>query len=127
MTSDSDSVDDATRTHHYTKSAAEASCKAIRDGGDDINSGNTYYSHLLQGVSEGLCSMADIDAAVRNTLRLRFELGLFERPEVRAQLPWHTLGSADIGSTAATAINRQATAESLVLLKNRDARDCLTA
>eukprot|EP01047_Picozoa_sp_COSAG01_P051855 COSAG01_NODE_5391_length_4291_cov_3.036021_4_plen_615_part_00 len=118
VTSDSDSVDDATRTHHYTKSAAEASCKAIRDGGDDINSGDTYYRHLMQGVEQGLCTMADVDAALHNTLKLRFRLGLFESEKTRRTLPWHNLAADDVGTEAAAALNLQAASESLVLIKN---------
>jgi beta-glucosidase-like glycosyl hydrolase len=120
VTSDSDSVDDATRTHHYTKSPAEAACEAIRDGGDDINSGNTYLNHLLQGVAEGDCSMRDVDAALHNTLRLRFQLGLFESKATRCTLPWHSFDSGDIGTTTSAALNLRAASESLVLLKNRN-------
>ena len=120
VTSDSDSVDDATRTHRYTHSPAEASCKAIRDGGDDINSGNTYNGHLLQGVNEGLCTMSDVDAALKNTLKLRMQLGLFESEAVRKTLPWHSLDSRDIGTASAATLNLQAASESLVLLKNRN-------
>ena len=39
ITSDSDSVADAVDTHHYVSDAGNASCMAVRDGGDDIDSG----------------------------------------------------------------------------------------
>ena len=55
---------------------------AVKDGGDDVDSGNTYFSHLLEGVQAGYCSMADVDAAVANTLKVRFELGLFDGLEL---------------------------------------------
>lgn len=115
ITSDSDSVSDATHSHHYTSSDAEASCLAVREGADDVDSGNTYYNALLDGVRQGLCSMTDVDGAVRNTLRVRFELGLFDPPSAQ---PLTRLGSAAVGSATSASLNLRATAESLVLLKN---------
>ena len=88
---------------------------AVRDGGDDVDSGNTYYNNLNKGVAAGFCKQADVDAAVRNTLMVRFELGLFD-----GVTPLSALGSKDVGSNASAALNLRATAESLVLLKNRD-------
>jgi beta-glucosidase-like glycosyl hydrolase len=88
---------------------------AIRDGGDDVDSGNTYYNHLTDGVNAGFCTMDDVDAAVRNTLTVRFELGLFDGNDG----PLSHLGSADVGTNASAELNLRATAESLVLLKNR--------
>ena len=85
----------------------------MRDGGDDVDSGNTYYSSLLDGVSQGYCTMADVDAAVANTLKVRFELGLFDPP---ATQPLTQLGSKDVGTKEAAALNLRAAASSLVLL-----------
>lgn len=123
ITSDSDSVADATHSHHYTTSDANASCLAVKAGGDDIDSGNTYYNSLLQGVGAGLCTMADVDAAVRNTLRVRFEMGLFDPPDAQ---PLTKLGSEAVGTAESAALNLRATAESLVLLKNDNATLPLT-
>eukprot|EP01046_Picozoa_sp_COSAG06_P031426 COSAG06_NODE_3061_length_5906_cov_26.812468_1_plen_82_part_00 len=41
--------------------------------------GNTYYENLLKGVEQELCTMEDVDRAVFNTLKIRFDLGLFVR------------------------------------------------
>jgi hypothetical protein len=68
ITSDSDSVSDAVATHHYVSNAGNASCLAVRDGGDDIDSGNTYFNFLAAGVANGYCAMKDVDVALRNTL-----------------------------------------------------------
>ena len=115
ITSDSDSVADAYQSHHYVSDPANASCMAVRDGGDDVDSGNTYYSHLADGVKAGFCTMNDVDAAVRNTLTVRFELGLFDGTGG----PLNELGSADVGTNASAELNLRATAESLVLLRNK--------
>lgn len=115
ITSDSDSVADAVGSHHFVSTLSEASCRAVRDGGDDIDSGNTYYNHLLEGVAAGHCSMSDIDNAIKNTLKVRFELGLFD--PVSSQ-PLAQLGSSAISTVEAAQLNLRASAESLVLLKN---------
>jgi hypothetical protein len=115
ITSDSDSVADAVSTHHYVEDAGNASCMAVRDGGDDVDSGNTYFDNLNKGVADGFCTQADVDAAVRNTLTVRFELGLFD-----GVTPLSALGADDVGTNASAELNLRATAESLVLLKNRD-------
>eukprot|EP00041_Stephanoeca_diplocostata_P027569 m.760704 g.760704 ORF g.760704 m.760704 type:complete len:805 (-) comp23202_c0_seq2:335-2749(-) len=115
VTSDSDAVADIYRTHGFVKTAEEASCIAIRDGGCDVNSGNTYYSSLLEGVSQGHCTMDDVDAAVAHTLKLRFEMGLFD--PVEGQTYW-SYGKNDIGTDDDIALNLEAAQESLVLVRN---------
>ena len=71
VTSDSDAVGDAYSAHHFTKTAGEASCLAIKNGGCDIDSGNTYFSSLTTGIADGYCTMTDVDKAVFNTMRVR--------------------------------------------------------
>lgn len=75
VTSDTDSIADVWAEHHYAKNAAEASCLGVKVGGCDVDSGNTYKTGLLAGVAAGGCSMADVDTALYNTMRIRFELG----------------------------------------------------
>ena len=115
VTSDSDSVADAYLSHHFVKTAAEASCEAITKGGDQIDSGGSFMKGLLAGVKQGLCSMADVDAALRVVMQMRIELGLFD--PVSAQ-PLLKLSAADIGTKEADALNLLATQRSLVLLKD---------
>lgn len=117
ITSDSDSVACAVSPHHFVNSSAEASCMAIKNGGDDVDSGNTYYHSLLDGVKAGFCSMEDVNQAVRNVLKIRFELGLFDPVDKQ---PLTRLGSHDVATEEAAALNLKATAESLVLLKNNN-------
>ena len=117
ITSDSDSVADAVSPHHYVNDSARASCMAVKDGGDDVDSGNTYYENLLRGVELGYCSMDDVDQAVKNTLKVRFELGLFDPT---ANQPLTKLNSKDVGTDAAAELNLRASAESMVLLKNEN-------
>jgi len=115
VTSDSDAVEDAWKRHGYVKTAAEASCLAIKHGQCDIDSGNTYYHNLLDGVKAGYCSMKDVDGALFNSLRVRFDLGLFD--PIEGQAYWK-LGQGDIGTDKAKKLNLQAALSSLVLLQN---------
>lgn len=115
VTSDSDAVSDAWRRHRYVQTPAEASCLAVKNGQCDIDNGNTYYDNLLQGVQEGHCSMQDVDRALFNTLRVRFELGLFDPT---ADQPYWKLGAGDIGTDNAKELNLEAAQASLVLLSN---------
>jgi beta-glucosidase-like glycosyl hydrolase len=117
VTSDTGGVSDFdnSKDPRFRKSAQQASCLAIVDGGCDIDSGNTYYTSLLNATAAGLCSMADVDKAVFNSLRVRFELGLFDKT---ADQPLWRLGQGDIGTAASAALNLRAAEESLVLLSN---------
>lgn len=114
-TSDSDAVADAWDKHHYFKDAAIASCRALVDGKCDINSGETYSKSLLQGVASGSCTISDVDAALSRTLRVRFEMGLFDPV---ASAPLAELGLSDIGTPAAAELSLAAAEQSLVLLRN---------
>ena len=61
--------------------------------------------HILAAAHEAHVdfTMADIDRALFNSFRVRFELGLFD--DVATQ-PWWKLGERDIGTDASAALNR---------------------
>ena len=70
-----------------------------------------FISAMVDAVINGQISEARIDDAVRRILRVKFELGLFERSSAQ--------GSPDvIGSDEHRALAREAVSKSLVLLKN---------
>ena len=48
--------------------------------GNDIDMESRIYVKIPQMLKNGLISMEDIDSAVKNVLRLKFRLGLFENP-----------------------------------------------
>lgn len=73
-----------------------------------------FIEIMLEAVENGDITEARIDDAVRRILRVKFELGLFERPlgdETRLEM---------VGSDDHRAVARQAVSQSLVLLKNDD-------
>ncbi len=78
---------------------------------DDTTS---FIETLTQAVENGDVSMARIDEAVSNILRVKFEMGLFEQPYGDPAL------QALVGSEAHRAVARDAVARSLVLLKNEN-------
>ena len=95
--------------HGYAADAADAARKALLAGVDMEMVSTTYYDHLKTLVEKGLVDQHTIDAAVRNILRLKFRLGLFdEKPGVPDNL--HATDALEIAKRLAT--------ESIVLLKN---------
>ncbi|WP_229911205.1 glycoside hydrolase family 3 N-terminal domain-containing protein [Streptomyces aurantiogriseus] len=60
------------------------------DAGVDLSLWDEGFTHLEEAVERGLVSEAALDAAVARVLRLKFRLGLFERPYThRVSVPEH--------------------------------------
>ncbi len=96
--------------HGTAADPAEAALQALTAGVDMEMVSTTYFDHLVRLVKEGRVRMSAIDAAVRNVLRLKFQLGLFEN----ALRPGATVAVTAEGRELA----KQLAIESLVLLKN---------
>ncbi|MBN1542313.1 glycoside hydrolase family 3 C-terminal domain-containing protein [candidate division KSB1 bacterium] len=74
----------------------------------------TFFTSLVSLVEQNRVTLARIDDAVKRILKVKFELGLFERPLAdRSLLPL-------IGSKDHRAVARQCVRESQVLLKKND-------
>lgn len=71
-----------------------------------------FCIYLRELVEEGQVSMERIDDAVSRVLRLKFRLGLFEKPF------WNTGDFPEFASDEYAAVALQAAVESEVLLKN---------
>ena len=72
----------------------------------------SFADHLIALVKEGAVPQSRIDEAVRRILRVKFELGLFEKPIPDASL------KAKIGLPESRQAALQAARESMTLLKN---------
>ena len=98
--------------HGYCTDLKDAAEKAIHAGVDMDMEGYAYIDYLKELVQSGTVSEKLIEEAVRNVLRFKFRLGLFDNPYTKEQeeLPHYT---ADALSKA-----KQAAMESVVLLKN---------
>ena len=80
--SDLGSIEGIAGTHRAAKSVKHAAALSLKAGVDADLGGNAYSKNLISALDEGLVSMSDIDNAVVNILRLKFEMGLFENPYV---------------------------------------------
>lgn len=80
--SDLQSIEGIAGTHRAAPSIKHAAALALDAGVDADLGGNAYGRNLKQALSEGLITMENIDIAVANILRLKFEMGLFENPYV---------------------------------------------
>lgn len=98
--------------HGFAKDAREVA-KISASAGVDMEMVSGAYSHNLKGLVEsGEVSIADVDNSVRNILRVKFRMGLFENPYVDTNKP-STLYSAEHLQTA-----KDAAIKSAILLKN---------
>lgn len=68
--------------HGFCKDRKEAAEKAVNAGVDMEMVSGSFIEHLESLVKEGKVSETNVDEAVRNILRLKFRLGLFENPYV---------------------------------------------
>ena len=96
--------------HGYAANERDAAREALGAGVDMEMVSTAYYDHLKSLIASGQVSMEQVDQAVRNILRLKFRLGLFELP-IRAP------ADAMVTPESRTLAQRLAT-ESTVLLKN---------
>jgi len=98
--------------HGLTEDDAQAATEAVRAGVDMEMHGDAYIANLERLVAAGDIDAALIDSAVAAILKIKFRLGLFDKPYTDpAELP-------PAGDDAALATARQAALESAVLLTN---------
>lgn len=76
---------------------------------------HAYDRHLKELVEEGKVTMAQVDESVRRVLRVKFRLGLFERPYTPV-----TNEKDRFFRPQSMAVTAQLAAESMVLLKNNN-------
>ncbi len=99
--------------HGIARDKSVAAEKAINAGVDMDMVSDSYHGHLAEMVRRGKVSQGRLDAAVRDVLRVKFALGLFEEPftdesrEIQGGLPNERVEAG-----------RLAAERSFVLLKN---------
>ena len=84
-------------------------------GGVDVELGETLNNFALAAIADGNITQADVDLALSRTLRWLFRLGLMDP---RANVPATALGPADVDTSAARSLAREAAAQAVVLLRN---------
>ncbi len=95
--------------HGYAADASDAARKALLAGVDMEMVSTTYYDNLKSLVAKGLVDRKAIDAAVRNILRLKFQLGLFDE---------NPPAPVEAAPAEGLQIAKRLASESFVLLKN---------
>ncbi|MFJ6068731.1 glycoside hydrolase family 3 C-terminal domain-containing protein [Streptomyces tendae] len=103
-------------SEHYFDTHEKATAAALRAGVDSFTDHGTDSSHILErlrsALEQGLLTEADVDAAVRRQLSVRFRLGEFD-PE---HDPYAGVDAFDTPEHRALA--REAAEQAVVLLKN---------
>ncbi len=111
VVSDWDSVRQL-QIHGLTANDRESAMQAVSAGVDMEMHGDAYINHLEALVDSGEIDAELIDDAVRGILKIKFELGLFERPYTDpAMLP-------PFASEHALATAKRAALQSVVMLTN---------
>lgn len=98
--------------HGYAKDDKQVADLSANAGVDMEMVSGTYLKYLPELIKEGKVSIETVDNAVRNILRVKFRMGLFENPYVDTNKP-SVLYAADHLAAA-----RKAAVESAILLKN---------
>lgn len=98
--------------HGFAKDSKQVAEISANAGLDMEMVSGSYVQYLPQLIKEGKVSVETIDNAVRNILRIKFRMGLFENPYVNTKK--ESVLYADAHLKAA----RQAAIESAILLKN---------
>ncbi len=106
------------KVHHVAATPKDAVCLAIRSGVDmqfyDFDH-DVFQNALLDCLQEGTLPQADLDRAVAAVLRLKFSLGLFDRPFVDPASNQRTNRSQ-----AHLDVSLESARESMTLLKNEN-------
>jgi beta-glucosidase len=99
--------------HGYAANDKDAALLALNAGVDMEMVSRLFNQHGPELLTEKKWSQATVDEAVRRILRIKFRLGLFERPYVDESLEKTAYLSVD-----SRAVAREIAAKSMVLLKN---------
>lgn len=101
-------------SHGFCANEKEAAYKALTAGVDMEMSSFTYAGNLKTLLKEGKIDQKLVDDAVRNILRVKFKLGLFENPYINPEAQKQVLNPEFLDHA------RTVARESAVLLKNKN-------
>jgi len=99
--------------HGAALDEADAARQALMAGIDMEMVSRLFGNHLPRLVEQGLVPRGVVDEAVRRVLRIKFRLGLFERPYADENREAHVVGTREHRAAA-----REIAGRSMVLLKN---------
>jgi beta-glucosidase len=113
VVSDAYSVTELANRHGVVEDLTHAAALAVKAGLEMDMSGDAFQNGLQASLDRGLLTAGDIDLAAGRILRLKFLLGLFERPFVDVSKP-----SGRFNTPEKKALAREVARQSMVLLKN---------
>jgi len=117
IVSDCGAIDDIYLKHQLAPTAAAAAAFAVTTG-TDLDCGRVY-PNLVDAVTQGLITEAQIDTSVKRLFLARMKLGMFDAPE---HVRWAQIPHSILDQPAHRDLARQVARESMVLLKNTSAR-----
>jgi beta-glucosidase len=100
---------------HFSEDPVSAAASAIKAGNDSDDL--EFETNLPLAVKRGLLTETELNAALRNVLRVGFRLGAFDPPEVS---PYSKLGMDVVRSPEHLELSEKVAAESITLLSNRE-------
>ena len=117
IVSDSGAVENLMKKHRVAPTLDDAVAMFLNEGGNvctDFKPPADFILPVRKMVAAGKISMATLDARVRDVLRVKFLLGLFDHPYVEDP----AAADAVVHSAASATVALRAALESIVLLKN---------
>lgn len=111
IVTDWDNVNSLITNQHVAADISEASRMAAVAGNDMIMTSSEFYAAAIKLVEDGVLDEKIIDEAVRNILRIKFRMGLFEKPEKKGR-------PGCFGCAEHLEVCKKLSRESVVLLKN---------
>jgi len=115
IVSDCGAITDIFRGHKYKATAAEASAVAVK-AGTDLTCGNEYRA-LVEAVTDGQITEAEINRSLERLFVARFKLGMFDPPE---RVPFSKIPYSETASAEHRKLALEAARKSIVLLKNEN-------
>jgi beta-glucosidase len=111
VVTDWDNVNSLVKNQNVASDIMEASRMAAAAGNDMIMTSSSFYEAVIKLVETGRLDEKVIDDAVRHILRIKFRMGLFEKPEKKGR-------PGCIGCAEHLEVSKKLARESVVLLKN---------
>ena len=114
ITSDCDAIGNIYDSHHYVSNFSALVQVSLR-AGCDIDCGGTLSAHGEDAYNDGSINDYDLDVALTRQFASLVRLGYFDPA---ASQPYRQYGWEHVNTTGAHRLDRVATLESIVLLKN---------
>jgi beta-glucosidase len=114
VVSDCGAVGDIYQNHKYTPTLGEGAVAAVK-AGTDLTCG-TEYRTLVDEVTAGHITEAEINRSVERLFEARFRLGMFDPPE---RVPYAKIPISENDSAEHRQLARVAERKAIVLLKNQ--------